>query len=122
MIWNSASNNTNNDLQKEAKQMYAKRSHEKQIMSENLSSFKINMAKMKDIEDREVMKENPVILEEREQREKEFSEKRLKDRKLLDMHYKRNIENNIKNKYYTRSIEKTEAQNSRSFLEVLNEK
>lgn len=102
--------------------MYAKRSHEKQIMSENLSSFKINMAKMKDIEDREVMKENPVILEEREQREKEFSEKRLKDRKLLDMHYKRNIENNIKNKYYTRSIEKTEAQNSRSFLEVLNEK
>lgn len=109
-------------LDSEAKLVYDKRSKEKAMMSDNIHFYKLNSLKQIEMDMLETKKENPSNLAKRELQDRELSQKRVTERKLLDMCYKRNIESNQKNKFEFRSIEKNEANSSRSFLEVLNEK
>ena len=99
-----------------------KRTFERKIMSENISTHNINKLNRTEVENREISKESPDRLIQREKVEELFQHKRISDRKLLDLNYKREIESRKKSKYDSRSLEKSEANNSRSFLERFNEK
>lgn len=111
-----------NDIQNDIKNQVDKRTFERKIMSENISTHNINKLNRTEVENREISKESPDRLIQREKVEELFQHKRISDRKLLDLNYKREIESRKKSKYDSRSLEKSEANNSRSFLERFNEK
>lgn len=82
------------DIQKEVEQMRKKRNKEQQIMKESKDLYQLNLINRLQQEQYDNLKETSKYLDDREQQERNLSNKRSSDRKKLDVYYKQNIESN----------------------------
>ncbi|CAI2363027.1 unnamed protein product [Moneuplotes crassus] len=106
------------DLKTEAIQKVHKMNQQKEIMEENKSLYQRNQKLQQEMDKKETMKENPQYLIERERQDKEFSEKRSKERKALDLHYLTQIKENQKRNIELKKLGQDTSQTT-SFLSKL---
>ncbi|CAI2361560.1 unnamed protein product [Moneuplotes crassus] len=109
------------ELKTEAKRRSYKKSQEKGFMEESKNLYQLNKKLHKELDRMETMKENPKYLVNRDQQERKLSHKRSYARKALDSYYLSQIQENRLRSSQLKKIDQDMANNTRSFLEKLND-